>query len=123
MQMALHLMEPWLIENQYTKYNLGESGVEDLSLGEILELTSGANVIVPFPAFQILYQAFPFLKDKTISSQHFAVKLVASTEISVLPGKVFERPGHFRVGFGLHPDKFRSAMVLMSEFIASRAWE
>ncbi|MGE7090291.1 aminotransferase class I/II-fold pyridoxal phosphate-dependent enzyme [Lysinibacillus sp. NPDC048646] len=64
--------------------------------------------------------AFPFLKDKTLSSQHFAEKLIASTEVSVLPGEVFERPGHFRVGFGLHPDKFRGAMKWMSEFIASK---
>lgn len=67
--------------------------------------------------------AFPFLKDKTITSQHFAEKLIASTEISVLPGEVFERPGYFRVGFGIHPDKFRSAMVLLSEFIETRGWE
>ncbi len=26
MQMALQLMEPWLIEYQYLKYNLGKSG-------------------------------------------------------------------------------------------------
>lgn len=40
MKIGLHLMEPWLIKNQYVKYNLGESGVEDKTLGEILETTN-----------------------------------------------------------------------------------
>ncbi|WP_308722292.1 guanitoxin biosynthesis PLP-dependent (S)-gamma-hydroxy-L-arginine cyclodehydratase GntC [Paenibacillus polysaccharolyticus] len=67
--------------------------------------------------------AFPFLKDKSISSQHFAERLIENTEVSVLPGEVFERPGHFRIGFGLHPDKFRGAMERMSQFLTAKAWE
>lgn len=119
MNIALHLMEPWLIKNQFVKYNLGESGVEDKTVGEIMALTGtsieevmncsfrnndthgsyelrsiiaslyentapenilvttssseaifiyfhlrytpGANVIVPFPAFQTLYEVPRYL--------------------------------------------------------------
>lgn len=67
--------------------------------------------------------AFPFLKDRTIGSQYFAEKLATITEISVLPGEAFERPGHFRVGFGVPPELFRKAMELLSDFIEARRWE
>lgn len=119
MNIRLHLMEPWLIKHQYVKFNLGESGMEDKTLSEILTLTNttleelgacslgnndtygslklrkliasiygdinpdhvlvttgtseaiflyyhvryqpGANVIVPFPAFQTLYEVPRYL--------------------------------------------------------------
>lgn len=114
MRIALHLMEPWLIEHQNAPYNLAESGVLDQTVGELLQKTGadsaellrlsfknidtygspelrnaiagvygdldpdsilvttgtsealfiyyhirhekGANVVVPFPAFQSLYE-------------------------------------------------------------------
>ncbi|WBW96391.1 guanitoxin biosynthesis PLP-dependent (S)-gamma-hydroxy-L-arginine cyclodehydratase GntC [Oceanirhabdus sp. W0125-5] len=67
--------------------------------------------------------AFPFIKDKSISSQEFAKKLVEKTEVSVLPGEAFEMPGHFRIGFGIKPETFKKAMELMSEFIDSKSWK
>lgn len=66
--------------------------------------------------------AFPFLKEKSISSEEFAKKLVKKTEVSVLPGEAFEMPGYFRIGFGVIPESFKKAMELMSEFIDSKAW-
>ncbi|MBN3522698.1 hypothetical protein [Paenibacillus apiarius] len=36
---------------------------------------------------------------------------------------LIEKSINFRGGFGLHLDKVRCAMELMSEFSASRAWE
>lgn len=114
MKLAPHLMEPWLIKNQDVPYNLGESGMVDMTLKELLEVSGvsheellklsfknidtrgslplrkaiasfygdidpdtilvttgtseaiyiyysiryepGANVVVPFPAFQTLYE-------------------------------------------------------------------
>ena len=114
MNIALHLMEPWLIEHQNAPYNLAESGVSDQTVGHLLKATGhvpeellnlslrnndtrgsaelrraiaavyefldpdsilvttgtsealfiyfhvrfepGANVVVPFPAFQSLYE-------------------------------------------------------------------
>lgn len=66
--------------------------------------------------------AFPFLKDKTISGIEFAQKLVQKAEISILPGEAFEKPGFFRVGFGIEPEKFREAMVRFSDFIEKKEW-
>lgn len=93
------------------------------NISEFRKLVNEHNTVLDWVEPEGGIVAFPFLKDKTLSSQHFAEKLIASTEVSVLPGEVFERLGHFRVGFGLHPDKFRGAMKLMSEFIASKGWE
>jgi aspartate/methionine/tyrosine aminotransferase len=36
MTIALHLMEPWLIEYQHARYNLGESGVTNMTVAELL---------------------------------------------------------------------------------------
>lgn len=37
MAISLHLMEPWLIEHQLARYNLGESGVTNMTVSELLE--------------------------------------------------------------------------------------
>ncbi|PFF02791.1 hypothetical protein CN325_00095 [Bacillus thuringiensis] len=93
------------------------------NVSEFRKLVDEHNTVLDWVEPEGGIVAFPFFKDKTLSSQHFAEKLITSTEVSVLPGEVFERPGHFRIGFGLPPDKFRGAMKLMSEFIASKGWE
>lgn len=67
--------------------------------------------------------AFPFLKDSSISSWEFAKKLVEKAEVSVLPGEAFEKPGYFRVGFGLNPPVFRAAVQRFSEFVETKAWK
>ena len=36
MNIALHEIEPWLIEHQYARYNLGESGMVNQPLGALL---------------------------------------------------------------------------------------
>lgn len=40
MEINQHLMEPWLMKNQFIKYNLGNSGVEDQTLESILSQTN-----------------------------------------------------------------------------------
>lgn len=87
------------------------------NINEFRKLISKHNTLIDWIEPQGGIVAFPFLKVKSISSLKFAEKLIANTEISVLPGEVFERPGYFRIGFGLHPDKFRVAMERMSEFL------
>lgn len=67
--------------------------------------------------------AFPFLKDKSISSALFARKLVEKTNVSILPGDVFEKPGYFRIGFGIRPEIFRQAIQFISEFIKDEQWK
>ena len=39
MKLALHLMEPWLIKYQDVPYNLGESGMVDMTVQELLDIT------------------------------------------------------------------------------------
>lgn len=48
MGIALHLMEPWLIEYQFARYNLGESGVTNSTVAELLE-RCGASLDVLGP--------------------------------------------------------------------------
>ena len=43
MKLALHLMEPWLIKNQDVPYNLGESGMVDMTLKELLDVTGDSH--------------------------------------------------------------------------------
>ena len=42
MKIALHQMEPWLIEHQDARYNLSESGVRNVTLGELFEATGAS---------------------------------------------------------------------------------
>lgn len=65
---------------------------------------------------------FPFLKDPSIRSSDFALRLVEQTEVFLLPGETFNRPGHFRVGLGLEPQEFREALSRWSDFIDRRGW-
>jgi aspartate/methionine/tyrosine aminotransferase len=66
--------------------------------------------------------AFPYLKDRSISTAHFCRRLVETQEVFVLPGETFEMPGHFRIGFGLPPDTFEAALERWSRFIEARGW-
>src|SRR5262245_36244593 len=43
MEIALHQIEPWLIKHQFAKYNLGESGVANQTVRELL-LASGGSL-------------------------------------------------------------------------------
>lgn len=54
--------------------------------------------------------AFPFLKNEGIESQAFTRKLVEATGVFLLPGEVFNTPGHFRIALGIEPDRFNKAM-------------
>ncbi|MFO0624033.1 MAG: aminotransferase class I/II-fold pyridoxal phosphate-dependent enzyme [Polyangiales bacterium] len=44
MEIALHEIEPWLIEHQFAPYNLGESGMLNRTLGELLA-DVGASIV------------------------------------------------------------------------------
>jgi aspartate/methionine/tyrosine aminotransferase len=67
--------------------------------------------------------AFPSLRAGVgVSSADFARALVAQTEVFVLPGETFQRPGHFRVGFGLAPEDFTAALARWDHFLTRRGW-
>lgn len=62
--------------------------------------------------------AFPWLVGSRWTSERFCRELVDATGVFVLPGEVFEVPGHFRIGFGQPPEAFSTAMGLLSGFLA-----
>lgn len=66
--------------------------------------------------------SFPYLKDPSLTSSEFSLKLVEKTGVFVLPGETFGSPGHFRVGFGLEPAQFAKALELWSGFIETRGF-
>lgn len=65
--------------------------------------------------------AFPSLAGEARATDGFARALVEETGVFVLPGEVFEVPGHFRIGFGLPPDTFATAMERLAGFLDRRA--
>lgn len=62
--------------------------------------------------------AFPWLVEPRWTTARFCRELVDQTGVFVLPGEVFEVPGHFRIGFGQPPEAFSGAMDLLSGFLA-----
>ncbi|MBJ6764367.1 aminotransferase class I/II-fold pyridoxal phosphate-dependent enzyme [Myxococcaceae bacterium JPH2] len=42
MEIALHEIEPWLIQYQFVRYNLAESGMVNQTVGQLLEATGGS---------------------------------------------------------------------------------
>ncbi|MFD2614760.1 guanitoxin biosynthesis PLP-dependent (S)-gamma-hydroxy-L-arginine cyclodehydratase GntC [Paenibacillus gansuensis] len=114
--------------NDFLAYRLllhnNEIGLKNKSLvlqnvNEFRKFVKMHNSIIDWVEPQAGLVAFPYFKDKTENTQRFAERLVKETEVSVLPGEVFERPGYFRVGFGLPPAKFSQAVKKMSNFITS----
>jgi aspartate/methionine/tyrosine aminotransferase len=63
--------------------------------------------------------AFPFLKNSSIKSEFLAQKLVESAGVLVLPGEAFDRPGFFRISFGVNPELFNTALKAFSQVLKS----
>ncbi len=59
---------------------------------------------------------FPWLTNTRRASMEYAVRLVEETEVFLLPGETFGRPGHFRLGFGVQPASFRIALDRWASF-------
>lgn len=65
---------------------------------------------------------FPWFKDPTLDVQRFAERLVEKTEVVVLPGHTFGYPSHFRLGFGLKPEDFSTALERFDTFFREGSW-
>ncbi|OYE04340.1 guanitoxin biosynthesis PLP-dependent (S)-gamma-hydroxy-L-arginine cyclodehydratase GntC [Nostoc sp. 'Peltigera membranacea cyanobiont' 232] len=62
----------------------------------------------------------PFLKDSTLGSEAFFRELVEDTGVLVLAGEAFDMPGYFRVGLGVEPKFFKTALERFSQFLAKK---
>ncbi|WP_437978267.1 aminotransferase class I/II-fold pyridoxal phosphate-dependent enzyme [Sorangium sp. So ce295] len=64
--------------------------------------------------------AFPRLSAPGMTTEAFSSGLVERTGVFVLPGEVFDVPGHFRIGFGIPPASFSEAMSRMEGWLRRR---
>jgi len=64
--------------------------------------------------------AFPFLKNHGGVTERFARLLAENEGVSILPGEVFQMPGHFRIGFGIAPDLYKAAIARLEKHLQSR---
>lgn len=61
--------------------------------------------------------AFPYLRDRDISTADYARRLMEEHDVFVLPGETFGSRGHFRIGFGLPPQVFDEALERWTRYI------
>ena len=61
--------------------------------------------------------AFPFLKNHGGVTERFARVLAENEGVSILPGEVFDMPGHFRIGFGIAPDLCSAAIARLEKHV------
>jgi len=65
--------------------------------------------------------AFPRLRDVT-DSRGFVERLHAERETAVVPGRFFEAPAHFRVGFGGPTEQLLGGLAEIGAALDARAW-
>ncbi len=65
--------------------------------------------------------AFPRLRAVGDTSR-FAERLMTERETAVVPGRFFEAPAHFRVGFGGRTDALRGGLAALTAALESREW-
>lgn len=65
--------------------------------------------------------AFPRLRDADDSSV-FAARLLAERETSIVPGRFFEAPAHFRVGFSVPTDRLAGGLAAIGAALDARAF-
>lgn len=65
--------------------------------------------------------AFPRLKGVADTSR-FAQRLLAERETAIVPGRFFEAPQHFRLGFSGPTDKLEGGLRAVGEALDERAW-
>jgi aspartate/methionine/tyrosine aminotransferase len=64
---------------------------------------------------------FPRLRHAADSSR-FAERLLTGRETAVVPGRFFEAPAHFRVGFGGATDVLRGGLEALAAALDGREW-
>ena len=65
--------------------------------------------------------AFPRLR-ATADSSTFANRLAAERETMVVPGRFFEAPAHFRVGFSAHTQALEGGLAAIGAALDAKAW-
>src|SRR5262249_23135999 len=64
---------------------------------------------------------FPRLRDAADSST-LAARLLAERETAIVPGRFFDAPPHFRVGFGGTTESLRGGLAALGAALDARAW-
>lgn len=65
--------------------------------------------------------AFPRLRD-VVDASRFAERLMTERGTAIVPGRFFEAPAHFRLGFGGRTDAVRGGLDALAEALDARAW-
>ena len=65
--------------------------------------------------------AFPRIR-QVEDTTRFAERLLAEREVAIVPGRFFEAPRHFRVGFGGPTESLRIGLAAIADALAARAW-
>jgi len=64
---------------------------------------------------------FPRIRDAADTSS-FAERLIEERQTAVVPGRFFETPPHFRLGFGAATETVRGGLAAIGEALDARAW-
>jgi aspartate/methionine/tyrosine aminotransferase len=65
--------------------------------------------------------AFPRIRGMS-SADIFAHRLLSERETAIVPGRFFEAPAHFRIGFGGPPEPFRGGLEMMGAALDAKAY-
>ncbi len=66
--------------------------------------------------------AFPRLRG-VADSTRFADRLLEERETAIVPGRFFQAPPHFRIGFGGSTDALRGGLEHLAAALQARAWD
>jgi aspartate/methionine/tyrosine aminotransferase len=89
-----------------------------VALLEWAESLPGTELTVP-DGGPIAFPRVPLPAGKT--AQGVAEGLLASAGMLTLPGELFGRPGHFRIGCGADPDKTREALAALGQALSAKS--
>lgn len=64
---------------------------------------------------------FPRIKDAADTTR-FAERLLANRGTAVVPGRFFDEPAHFRLGFGITTEAVRAGLHALSKALDEREW-
>ena len=64
---------------------------------------------------------FPRLKDVEDTSR-FASRLLTELDTAIVPGRFFQAPSHFRLGFSGPIDALRGGLAALEKALDARAW-
>jgi aspartate/methionine/tyrosine aminotransferase len=85
------------------------------------------NFLHSRPELEFVYPAggtvvFPRLRG-VHSTDRFAERLMTERETAVVPGRFFDAPAHFRIGFGGETEALRGGLEAISGALAAAQWE